>query len=362
MPLPPEPENTGPEPRPKTRVLIVDDQTSVQNIIRLGLSKDDRIDVVGAASDAYMAREMIKRLEPDILTLDIEMPRMSGLEFLERIMRLRPMPVIMFSSLTYQGSEHAVRALSLGAVDVLPKPTHGLTPDILERLSDRILNAAKRRSGTDSTHGKVAPQATTMTRWNGRIVLIGASTGGVAAVEAVLRRMPVNCPPIVISQHMPESFLKSFAARLNDILPQKVSLAYDGLELQQGHIFLSPGGTAHTGVRKQGNRLVVSAIEKPKRNGHIPSVDELFMSGAEFSNQITAVILTGIGKDGAEGMQKIRNNGAYCIGQDEASCVVYGMPRAAAELGILHQQLPLSEIAKAICESCDGRKNQRSLQ
>ncbi len=348
------------DPNRKTRVLIVDDQPTVQNLIRLGLSKDSRIEVVGVANDAYMAREMIKKLDPDVLTLDIEMPRMSGLDFLERIMRLRPMPVIMFSSLTQQGSEHAVRALSLGAVDVLPKPTTGLTPDILDKLCTRVKSAARQRRSEPIEEREGVLTTTSlakMARWNGKVVLIGASTGGVAAVEAVLRRMPVDCPPIVISQHMPESFLKSFAARLNDILPQNVSLALDGMQLSQGHIYLSPGGEAHTGVRRRGRQGETAAIPKPKRNGHIPSVDELFMSALDMAENVTAVILTGIGKDGAEGMQMLRQAGAYCIGQNEATCVVYGMPRAAAEMGALDEQLPLNEIAQAICRSCEARKN-----
>lgn len=343
----------------KTRVLIVDDQASVQNLIRHALSKDPTIEVVGAASDAYMAREMIKKLEPDVLTLDVEMPRMTGLEFLERLMRLRPMPVIMFSSVTQQGSENAVRALSLGAVDVLPKPLVGMTEEALEKLVSRVRTAKRFRRG----HGVVpgpdrdtnAPQAR-YGRWNGKVVLLGASTGGVTAVETVLRRMPPNCPPIVISQHMPESFLVSFSRRLDDLLPQRVQLARDDAELQEGHIYLAPGGSAHTGVRCAGRKFRIRAIEAPKRNGHIPSVDELFMSAVENAGQVVAVLLTGIGKDGASGMEQLKRNGAYCIGQDEDTSVVYGMPRAAAELGILDQQLALPEIAQAICSACDGHK------
>lgn len=343
-----------------TRVLIVDDQPSVQNLIRLALADDQEIEVVGVAGDAYQARELIKQLNPDVLTLDIEMPRMSGLDFLERLMRLRPMPVIMFSSLTQYGSEIAVQALALGAVDVLPKPLEGFTKDILTTLKSSVKNAQKGRrakaSGVVGPVVKDAPALANMTRWNGKVVLIGASTGGVAAVEAVLTRLPADSPPIVISQHMPETFLKSFAGRLNDLLPQNVQLGRDGMVAQQGSIYLSPGGLAHTGVRRNGRHFEVTAIEAPKRNGHIPSVDELFLSAVDMAESVTAVLLTGIGKDGAEGMRLLKHKGAYCIGQDEASCVVYGMPRAAAEMGILDQQLPLEDIAKAICASCDTRK------
>lgn len=347
-------------PQEKTRVLIVDDQPSVQSLIRHALSSDPGIEVVGVANDAYMAREMIKKLDPDVLTLDVEMPRMSGLEFLERLMRLRPMPVVMFSSVTQQGSENAVRALSLGAVDVLPKPVSGITREGLEKLVSRVKTARRYKRGQQAQQTPERNQPVDIAkfeRWNGKVVLVGASTGGVAAVETVLRRMPPQTPPIVISQHMPESFLVSFARRLDDILPQQISLALDGTALEQGHIYLAPGGKAHTGIRRTGRGYEITSIIAPKRNGHIPSVDELFLSAVDCAEHVVAVLLTGIGKDGASGMQSLKHNGAHCIGQDEATSVVYGMPRAAAELGALNEQLPLSGIAQAICTSCDGRRS-----
>ncbi|MGI3164785.1 protein-glutamate methylesterase/protein-glutamine glutaminase [Pseudooceanicola sp. 200-1SW] len=351
MPLTPPPSIT--------RVLIVDDQPSVQALIRHALSKDPNIEVVGVANDAYMAREMIKKLNPDVLTLDVEMPRMTGLDFLERLMRLRPMPVVMFSSVTQQGSENAVRALSLGAVDVLPKPIAGMTEEALEKLVSRVRTAKRfRRDATPAQlpDNEAPRDMAQLGRWNGRNVLIGASTGGVAAVEAVLRRLPRACPPVVISQHMPESFLVSFARRLDDLLPQTVQLARDGTELEAGHIYLAPGGAEHTGIRRAGRKHQIASIAAPKRNGHIPSVDELFMSAVDTAGNVVAVILTGIGKDGAAGMAQLKRNGAYCIGQDEDTSVVYGMPRAAAELGILDAQLPLPEIAQAICTACDAAR------
>ncbi|QPM89728.1 protein-glutamate methylesterase/protein-glutamine glutaminase [Pseudooceanicola algae] len=361
MPTPSLPGSRSDGDCKKTRVLIVDDQHSVQSLIRHALSQDDRIEVVGTADDAYEARELIKTLNPDVLTLDVEMPRMSGLDFLERLMRLRPMPVIMFSSLTHQGSEHAIRALSLGAVDVMPKPTTGLDAETLKKLAGRLVTATRfNRSKVPSMNDEVMDQAVTretLYRWNGKIVLLGASTGGVAAVETVLRRMPEDCPPIVISQHMPESFLISFVKRLDDLLPQNVRVAQDGMELLQGHVYLAPGGTEHTGIRRKGRRFEIAAIIGPKRNGHIPSVDELFMSAGDTAETVTAVLLTGIGKDGADGMKQLKQRGAYCIGQDEETCVVYGMPRAASEMGILDEQLPLTAIAKAICASCDARRS-----
>ena len=355
---PPSPSRSQPGSQ-TTRVLIVDDQPSVQTLIRHALSRDPMIEVVGVASDAYMAREMIKNLNPDVLTLDVEMPRMTGLEFLERLMRLRPMPVVMFSSVTQQGSDNAVRALSLGAVDVLPKPIAGMTQDALEKLVSRVRTASRvRRDANPAPFPQDEPALETAQfgRWNGKVVLIGASTGGVAAVETVLRRMPKTCPPIVISQHMPESFLISFARRLDDLLPQHVQLARDGTEVEAGQIYLAPGGAEHTGIRRAGRKIQIASIAAPKRNGHIPSVDELFMSGVETAENVVAVILTGIGKDGADGMAQLKRNGAVCIGQDEDTSVVYGMPRSAAELGILDTQLPLPQIAQAICTACDSAR------
>ena len=347
------------------RVLIVDDSIAMQKLIGHALDSDPRLEVVGVAEDAYAARDMIKRLKPDVLVLDVEMPRMSGLDFLGRLMRLRPMPVVMFSSVTQSGSDAAIRALVLGAVDCIAKPQSGVTSAVLNVLADRVYAAATApvlvsTPDTDrpATQARTAPGISRIA--DGQVILIGASTGGVTAVETVLRGLPPSIPPVLIAQHMPETFLQSFSSRLDSILPHRVSLAQDGMELRPGQIVLAPGGTHHTGIEARGGSLYCKAIDRPKRNGHCPSVDELFLSAEKIAPRVTAVILTGLGRDGADGLQALRNAGAHCIGQDEASCVVYGMPRAAAECGALDQQLPLSQIPGAVLASL--RNPARSLR
>lgn len=346
------------------RVLIVDDSEAMQKLVSHALGNDPRLDVVGIAPDAYVARDMIKVRAPDVLVLDVEMPRMSGLDFLSRIMRLRPIPVVMFSSVTQLGSDAAIRALVLGAVDCVAKPRDGVTDDVLSVLADRVYAAATARVLLSSPRGQTIEKANAGhpvegARWKGDFILVGASTGGVAAVEVVLSGLPVTSPPVIVSQHMPESFLTSFAARLNNILPHDVTLSRDGMPIAPGHIYLASGGTQHTGIARRDGRLVCTAIDGPKRNGHCPSVDELFLSAKEFAGQATAVILTGLGRDGAEGMRVLKDAGAYCIGQDEETSVVYGMPRVAAEYGALDVQLPLTQIAPAVVEHVAKRSKAR---
>lgn len=336
----------------RQRVLIVDDSRAMQRLVRHALENDPRLNVVGAASDAYQAREMIKKLDPDVLILDVEMPRMSGLDFLERLMRLRPTPVVMFSSITQIGSDAAIRALVLGAVDCVAKPVSGITPSILAELADRVHAAASARVLPATANGSKAPVpkpmiAPSMT-WGGDVILIGASTGGVTAIETVLRSLPVQSAPVVIAQHMPESFLTSFAHRLDSVLAQSIHLASDGTELAPGHVYLSPGGRRHTGIARRGAKLICTEIDAPKRNGHRPSVDTLFFSAVPWADQTIGIILTGLGRDGAEGLKALRDGGGYCIGQDEESSVVYGMPRVAAELDALDEQLPLDSIADGV--------------
>lgn len=348
------------------RVLLVDDSPAILRFLRLGLSRHPQLEIVDTAPDAYAARDKIKALHPDVITLDVEMPRMNGLDFLERIMRLRPMPVVMLSSITPEGSAAAVRALSLGAVDVLAKPETGLTNDLLEDLAERVVMAAQSRKAIKNSGRGVRPQSTSpanhaqLSRWNGKICLIGASTGGVAAIEKVLTSLPANSPPILISQHMPESFLISFAERLNQKLPQTIGLADTGRPLEPGHVYLAPGGNLHTGIEKRGNRFYCRNFEGPACNGHHPSVDQMFKTAVDHADRVIGVILTGLGKDGAEGLKSLKQEGAVTIGQDERSCVVYGMPRAAADLGAVDQELPLTKIAEAICQLADKTHQQKS--
>ena len=339
----------------KWRVLLVDDSPTILGILSMGLSNHPELEVVGTAPDAFVARDKIKTLAPDVITLDVEMPGMSGLDFLERIMRLRPMPVIMLSSITQRGSTAAIQALSLGAVDVQVKPTNGFDTAFISDLADRLIMAARSGARTPVASPSVARNdgAVTLNQWNGKVVLIGASTGGVAALETVLRPMPENAPPILIAQHMPETFLASFAERLDQKNRVRVKLAEDGDLLKQGHVYLAPGGDCHTVVQKKGRQFVCRRKDGPKTNGHYPSVDELFLSAEGFAELVIGVILTGLGRDGADGLKLLKSLGAVTIGQDEATSVVYGMPRAAFELGAVDVQTSLQDVAGHICRMAE---------
>ncbi|MDF1854075.1 chemotaxis response regulator protein-glutamate methylesterase [Pseudooceanicola sp.] len=347
------------------KVLVVDDSRVIGKIVKYALDHDPRLTVIGVAEDAYVARDMIKSLNPDVLILDVEMPRMSGLDFLGRIMRLHPMPVVMFSGYTQVGSDAAIRALVLGAVDCLGKPTDGITPELLAQLADRVyaaataqvlLSAPEQPSPTMlRDRAAAAVSSRRPVAYSKDVILIGASTGGVTAAEIVLRDLPMDAPPVIIAQHMPASFLTSFAGRLDHILPQRVLMAEDGLVLEPGCIYLARGGDRHIGLRRSGGKLSCVDIDAPKRNGHCPSVDELFLSAVDFADRVTAVILTGLGRDGAQGMLSLRQNGAYCIAQDKESSVVYGMPAAAADLGAVDEQIALDRIAAAITRSINQR-------
>lgn len=330
------------------RVLIVDDSQTIRQLIRLRLSADPRLLVVGEAADAFDAREKVKQLNPDVLTLDVEMPGMSGLDFLERLMRLRPMPVIMVSSETQKGSQAALEALSLGAVDCIGKPTSPTGADSFAALADLLCMAAKARLRTAGGKDIAAPPPTDF-RWNGRYVLIGSSTGGVDALETVLSGFPADCPPTVITQHMPASFLASFAARLDQRIAPRLSLAQDGSRLEPGRIFLAPGGDVHLGIAP-GPVPTCRLLATEKRSGHRPSVDVLFGSAVPMAARVVAVMLTGMGRDGAEEMLNLRQGGSRCMAQDEASCVVYGMPRAAMENGAAEMAVPLARISSRIME------------
>ena len=332
----------------KKRVVVVDDSRSMRALIARALNADSRLDVVGEAADAYEAREVIKRVSPDVITLDVEMPGMSGLAFLERLMRLRPMPVVMFSSETHAGSAAAVEALSMGAVDCVGKPV-SLAASGFTELSEKVFIAAcaQVRSGGAAV---LRPRDRTYF-WGGRAVLVGASTGGVEALERVLCGLPVNTPPVLITQHMPEKFLESFAARLAARLPMKVAVAEEGEEIRQGHIYLAPGGRRHLQIGGPPGAGVCRLVAGELRNGHRPSVDILFESALSFADRVVAVLLTGMGRDGAQGMLALRQSGAHTIAQDEASCVVYGMPRVANEIGAVAEVVPLDGVANAILDA-----------
>lgn len=345
------------------RVLVVDDSATMRGLISAVLNSDPDVDVVGQASDAMEARSAIKELNPDVVTLDIEMPNMNGLEFLEKIMKLRPMPVIMVSSLTHRGAEATIAALEIGAFDCIGKPAPGDARPFHE-LIDKVKAAARtsyRYQNMRSQQPAPAQPANANVakadyRVGRKIVAIGSSTGGVEALIEVLRNFPVNCPPTVITQHMPGTFTKSFAERLNRICAPQVQEATDGARLEIGRIYLAPGGERHMAVVNP-HAPVCRLVDKPPVNGHRPSVDVLFDSVAELAGRnAIGVILTGMGRDGAAGLLKMRHSGARTIGQNEKTCVVYGMPRVAFELGGVETQLPLNAIGEEILKLTAARK------
>ncbi|PTM97675.1 protein-glutamate O-methylesterase CheB [Mycoplana dimorpha] len=338
------------------RVLVVDDSPTMRGLITAVLNADPDVNVVGQAGDAMEARNAIKQLDPDVVTLDIEMPNMNGLEFLDKIMRLRPMPVIMVSTLTHRGADASLAALEIGAFDCVGKPQPGDSRPFAD-LAEKVKAAARsqRRHLRPEPPAPLAPAANVNApgayRPGRKVVAIGASTGGVEALITVLQKFPVNCPPTVITQHMPPSFTKSFAERLNRLCAPRVEEAVDGARLEIGRIYLAPGGDRHLQIANA-SAPCCRLVERDPVNGHRPSVDVLFDSVAELAGRnAVGVILTGMGRDGAAGLLKMRHAGAHTIGQNEKTCVVYGMPRVAYELGAVEHQLPLASIGEEILKN-----------
>ncbi|HTT99080.1 MAG TPA: chemotaxis response regulator protein-glutamate methylesterase [Rhizomicrobium sp.] len=334
----------------KVRVLIVDDSATIRHLLAEILSRDPEIEVVGAAPEPAIAREMIKNLNPDVLTLDVEMPNMNGLEFLEKIMRLRPMPVVMVSTLTEAGAEVTLDALALGAVDFHAKPTKNVSAALdasATELADKVKAAATARLRPLEKKREVALPAHRM-QFQKKLIAIGSSTGGVEALLEVLSHFPDNCPPTVITQHMPAGFTTSFARRLDRLCKPSVVEATDGETLDFGKVVLAPGAVSHLEVSGRGTWRCRLVDDEPT-SGHRPSVDRLFHSVARNvgANAIGA-ILTGMGRDGASGLLAMRQAGASTIGQDEATSIVYGMPRIAHEIGAVQSQLPLEKIGDHI--------------
>lgn len=343
------------------RVLVVDDSATMRSLIAASLRTDPEIEVLGFANDPIEAREAIKRLNPDVITLDVEMPHMNGLDFLEKIMRLRPMPVVMVSTLTQAGAEATISALQLGAVDCIGKPAGGVSAaEAFVDLPEKVKAAA--RSRVRPYEGPVSvPEPPPKPEYvpEDVVVAIGSSTGGVEALMTLLSGFPANCPPTVITQHMPATFTKSFADRLNRICAAQVAEAHDGARLKPGHIWLAPGGASHLEV-VHNSAPACRLVDADPVNGHRPSVDVLFHSVSRLKRAAVGVILTGMGKDGAEGLLAMRREGAHTLGQDEASCVVYGMPRAAYERGAVEKELPLHRLSNAILNLCAASEPQRS--
>lgn len=341
------------------RVLVVDDSRSMRALIAETLRRDPRIEVVGEAADPLAARDAIKEFNPDVVTLDIEMPKMNGLEFLDRLMRLRPTRVIVISSLTERGAATTIRAMEIGAMECIakPSPKDRTSFDDLAQKVVQIGAAPKPmgppvRSRTDDNGAGDRAYSP-----DGRIVAIGASMGGVDALFTVLSALPANCPPTVVVQHMPALFTQSFAARLDRACKASVAEAKDGDPLEVGRVLIAPGGSTHLELVKRGGRTNCRLVEGDTVSGHRPSVDVLFRSAARVSGSNTVgVILTGMGRDGAEGLLELRNAGASTIGQDEATCIVYGMPRAAYEIGAVETQLPLQKIGPRIIAATSAAK------
>lgn len=329
------------------RVLIVDDSRTIRAMIRSVLDADSRFNVVGEAGDPYAARDLIKSENPDVLTLDVEMPRMNGLVFLRNLMRLRPMPVVMVSTRTSEQSEDAITALSLGAVDCIDlKRVHG-APDIQSKLTETLLIAA----GASLQATQAGPRGTGIQHsdfeWSGKIVLIGSSTGGVEALERVFAAYPENCPPTLVAQHMPASFLTSFAERLNDNVAPRVQLAQNSDIPKQGNIYFAPGGDQHLTV-KPGEVPRLRLVADVGDQLYIPAVDVLFRSAEPMAKSIVSVILTGMGRDGADAMLALRAAGADTLAQDAASSVIDGMPGAARANGSAGGVYPISRIGSEI--------------
>jgi two-component system chemotaxis response regulator CheB len=333
----------------RTRVLIVDDSATMRSLIAAVLRRDPELEVVGQAADPIEARQAIKTLDPDVITLDVEMPNMNGLDFLEKIMRLRPMPVVMVSTLTAKGADATLEAMEIGAVDCVAKPSTG-GMHAFDDLAMKVKAAARARvrplgdapprpaPGRDYTPG-------------GSLLALGSSTGGVEALINILSHFPANCPPTVVTQHMPATFTKSFAERLNRLCAPEVREATDGAPLTVGHVYIAPGGEQHLEVGG-GDQLRCRVRPGEPVNGHRPSVDVLFHSVARMAGaRSVGAILTGMGRDGAQGLLAMRQAGARTLGQDESSSIVYGMPKVAFEIGAVERQFPLDRMASEILKT-----------
>jgi two-component system chemotaxis response regulator CheB len=347
----------------KIKVVVVDDSALVRSLLAEIINRQPDMHCVGAASDPLVAREMIRELNPDVITLDVEMPRMDGLEFLSRLMRLRPMPVVMVSTLTEQGAEITLRALEMGAVDFVAKPRIGVTSGLNELSGDIVekirvaakahvrrlpsapapATAAGSAAGVPEAARRPLPRMSTE-----KVICIGASTGGTEAIREVLVPMPADAPAIVITQHMPPGFTTSFATRLNSLCKIRVQEAVHGQRIIPGHAYIAPGGR-HFHIDRSGSNYVAVVDDSEPVNRHRPSVEVLFRSAARvIGPNAIGIMLTGMGADGAQAMREMKDAGSYNYVQDEASCVVFGMPRMAIQAGAAHEILPLRQIASAV--------------
>jgi two-component system, chemotaxis family, protein-glutamate methylesterase/glutaminase len=370
----------------KTTVVVVDDSALVRSMLTEIINRQPDMTCIGAAADPLVAREMIRNLNPDVITLDVEMPRMDGIDFLAKLMRLRPMPVVMVSTLTERGAEVTLKALELGAIDFVAKPKIGVA-DGLRQLSDDITDkirvaskarihrmptpaqqppaagaaggAARPASGAPSATGHAVSASSAAARpatpslgrlSTEKIIFIGASTGGTEATKEVLATLPADSPAVVITQHMPAGFTRNYAARLDSLCKISVKEASDGERILPGHAYIAPGGL-HLSVERSGANYIARVQDGDPVNRHKPSVEVLFKSAARVAGpNAIGIMLTGMGADGARAMREMRDAGAYCVAQDEASCVVFGMPREAINAGAVNEVLPLNKIAQHVLD------------
>ena len=338
------------------RVLVIDDSALMRQLLTALLSDDPEIEVVGTANDPLMARDRIKTLNPDVITLDIEMPQMDGLTFLRKLMELRPMPVVMCSTLTQAGADATLQALEIGAVDFVAKPIGNVASamdDLGLELRTKVKTAARARVTARRTAREAGPLKRAQLGGTAeKIIVMGASTGGVEALKEVLVHLPSDTPPILITQHMPPRFTAAFASRLNNECPMTIHEAAHDQPVERGHVYIAPGAY-HLELNRWNGRFQCLLHDGPPVSGHRPSVDVLFRSAARVAGPITiGVILTGMGRDGAEGMLELRRAQAITLGQDEESSLIYGMPRVAFERGAVIRQCSLTKMPDAILTAC----------
>ncbi len=344
----------------KIRVIVVDDSALVRGLLSEIIDRQPDMTCIGAAADPIVAREMIRNLNPDVITLDIEMPRMDGIDFLSRLMRLRPMPVVMVSTLTERGADVTLKALELGAVDFVAKPKIGVSDGLRQLgadITEKIRTAARarvHRLAAPPAPGTAPAKPTTMAQMGRlsteKIVFLGASTGGTEATREVLVGLPADFPAVMITQHMPPGFTKSYATRLNSLCRIRVAEATDGERVLPGHAYIAPGGY-HLSVERSGANYIARVQDGEPVNRHKPSVEVLFDSAARVvGRNALGVMLTGMGADGARAMRTMRDAGSFNLVQDEASCVVFGMPREAIAHGAANEVLPLTQMAPRLIE------------
>ena len=366
----------------KITVVVVDDSALVRSMLTEIINRQPDMTCIGAAADPFVAREMIRNLNPDVITLDVEMPRMDGIDFLSKLMRLRPMPVVMVSTLTERGAEVTLKALELGAVDFVAKPKIGVADglrQLADDITDKVRIAAKARinrlhlpaaapvpagaAGAPSTSvrssGATAAPAPTKPATTSpglgrlsteKIIFIGASTGGTEATKEVLASLPADSPGVVITQHMPPGFTRNYAARLDSLCKISVKEATDGERILPGHAYIAPGGL-HLSVERSGANYIARVQDGDPVNRHKPSVEVLFKSAARVVGpNAIGIMLTGMGADGAKAMREMKDAGAYCVAQNEATCVVFGMPREAIAAGAVQEVLPLTQIAQHVLD------------